>query len=433
MVKGGFFLFCYIPPWSTAETIDEHVSSFKKYSNLPITIINFADGFPKNISLIKPEGFIFHYSAFASMKKDFYDYVLDNKNAVKIAFFQDEMHNWDKRTSLINNLEIDIVYTCFEENEHYIYKKFSSIKEVHTNITGYVDQNLITKARKYFKEDNSRTIDIGYRGRQIDYFFGSGAQEKHSIAVDFENHVIKKNLNLNVDLKSKEHDRLYGSQWYEFLADSKGTLGVESGTSIVDLDGSIEKQTNQFISENPEAGFNEVHKKILERYENNIYYRSISPRIFESAAFKICMILFEGKYSGILQPGVHYIELKKDFSNINQVLSDFSRAEVRKKITENAYKDLIASDRYSYENFISNFDKNLISYLGEEKFNCDIDLVNRLIDEDLMFRKILKFLKGLVNFLVLEDNPNSTFILKLIRKILNPYKKILLNKADEYK
>jgi hypothetical protein len=304
---------------------------------------------------------------------------------------------------------------------------------VHTNITGYVDQNLKIKARKYFKEDNSRTIDIGYRGRQIDYFFGSGAQEKHSIAVDFENHVIKKNLNLNIDLKSKEHDRLYGSQWYEFLADSKGTLGVESGTSIVDLDGSIEKQTNQFISENPKASFNEVHKKILERYENNIYYRSISPRIFESAAFKICMILFEGKYSGILQPGVHYIELKKDFSNINQVLSDFSRAEVRKKITENAYKDLIASDRYSYENFISNFDKNLISYLGEEKFNCDIDLVNRLIDEDLMFRKILKFLKGLVNFLVLEDNPNSTFILKLIRKILNPYKKILLNKADEYK
>lgn len=433
MVKGGFFLFCYIPSWSSAETIEEHVSSFKEYSNLPITIINFADGFPKNISLIKPEGFIFHYSAFASMKKDFYDYVLDNKNAVKIAFFQDEMHNWDKRTSLINNLEIDIVYTCFEENEHYIYKKFSSIKEVHTNITGYVDQNLITKARKYFKEDNSRIIDIGYRGRQIDYFFGSGAQEKHSIAVDFENHVIKKNLNLNVDLKSKEHDRLYGSQWYEFLADSKGTLGVESGTSIVDLDGSIEKQTNQFISENPEAGFNEVHKKILERYENNIYYRSISPRIFESAAFKICMILFEGKYSGILQPGVHYIELKKDFSNINQVLSDFSRAEVRKKITENAYKDLIASDRYSYEKFINNFDKNLISYLGEEKFNCDVDLIMRLIDEDTMRRKILKFLKGIVYFLVLEDNPNSTFVLKLTRKIFSPFKKYLINKAEGYK
>ena len=45
-----------------------------------------------------------------------------------------------------------------------------------------------------------------------------------------------------------------------------------------------------------------------------------SPRIFEAAAFQVCLILFPGSFGQVLKPNVHFIKLEKDFSNIEEVL-----------------------------------------------------------------------------------------------------------------
>ena len=47
----------------------------------------------------------------------------------------------------------------------------------------------------------------------------------------------------------------------------------------------------------------------------------ISPRVFEAIALRTALVLFEGEYSGIIAPGVHYIPLKKNLSNLDDVLS----------------------------------------------------------------------------------------------------------------
>jgi len=69
----------------------------------------------------------------------------------------------------------------------------------------------------------------------------------------------------------------------------------------------------------------------------------MSPRVFEAAAVRSCQILFEGRYSGILEPMVHYIPLKKDFSNFEEVLRRYRDESIRRELTENAHRDLIAS------------------------------------------------------------------------------------------
>ena len=79
--------------------------------------------------------------------------------------------------------------------------------------------------------------------------------------------------------------------------------------------------------------------------EEEIPYRTISPRHLEAAAFRVCQILFEGRYAGLLEPMVHYIPLRKDFSNLDEVLDRFRDADLRAQIAENAYRDLIASRR----------------------------------------------------------------------------------------
>jgi hypothetical protein len=51
--------------------------------------------------------------------------------------------------------------------------------------------------------------------------------------------------------------------------------------------------------------------------------------------------------------------LKKDFSNWNEVVSQFSDASLRRSLTDRAYDDLIASGRYTYRQFIHQFDDDL--------------------------------------------------------------------------
>jgi hypothetical protein len=81
----------------------------------------------------------------------------------------------------------------------------------------------------------------------------------------------------------------------------------------------------------------------------------ISPKMFEAIALKTALVLFEGSYSGILKPDLHYISLKKDFSNLKQVLAKLDDISYLENITETAFKDIILSGKYNYEQFIHIF------------------------------------------------------------------------------
>jgi hypothetical protein len=173
-----------------------------------------------------------------------------------------------------------------------------------------------------------------------------------------------------MDIETDEDKRIYGPRWPKFLANCKAVLGVEAGVSVFDIDNIVRPQYAKIVKGHPDISFpkspfEKVYEKLLVPYEDNIFYRTISPRHFEAAAFRVCQILFEGKYSEILKPMEHYIPLKKDFSNFDEVIGIFQDKELRSRIIENAYTDLIASKKYSYERFIKHFDDELIEYSSE--------------------------------------------------------------------
>jgi hypothetical protein len=76
------------------------------------------------------------------------------------------------------------------------------------------------------------------------------------------------------------------------------------------------------------------------------------------------LILFEGEYSKILTPDVHFIPLKKDFSNIENVFDKIRDRAFIREMAERSYEDILRSGAYSYQAFISSFDKNLGDYMG---------------------------------------------------------------------
>ena len=129
--------------------------------------------------------------------------------------------------------------------------------------------------------------------------------------------------------------------------------------SIFDIDDQVGSSTEVYLAKHPGASFEEVEDQVLGPWEDNIYYRAISPRHFEAAAFGTCQILFEGSYSGLMEVGTHYIGLHKDFGNLDEVIATFRDDAERARIVKNARRDLIDSGLHTYEAFVSQFDAEL--------------------------------------------------------------------------
>lgn len=357
-----------LPLASFASTISEHVLAFPLYSNHDVTLLNVELGLPEKLSSIEFDVIVLHYSLFGThpfrLSDRFLDFLLAQRKTPKVAFFQDEYQYCQERFDFINKLKIDLVYSLFTpENAKRIYLENTSCTSVHYTLPGYVSETLLQKSRCFLTGKKQREIDVGYRSRTLGFFMGKGAQEKSDIGKIFIEKT--KNTGLTCDISAREEDRLYGGKWYEFLANCKFSLGVEAGVSVVDLTGEIRLKVDQFMQENPLCDFDEVHEKVLLPHENNIYYRTISPRIFEAAAFQVCLILFPGSYSNILKPNIHYIKLEKDFSNINEVLNSMKDKELVRSMVLRTYNDLITSDRYHYSKFIKSFD-NTIKYASSK-------------------------------------------------------------------
>ena len=95
-------------------------------------------------------------------------------------------------------------------------------------------------------------------------------------------------------------------------------------------------------------------------------YVAISPRHLEACATRTCQVLVEGEYDGVLVPNRHYLELKRDFSNIEEVLEAIKRDDLRDEITENAFRDIVESGRYTNRSFVDVVLRGSIPDLEEE-------------------------------------------------------------------
>ena len=171
-------------------------------------------------------------------------------------------------------------------------------------------------------------------------------------------------------------------------------------------------------------------------YENNVKLAQISPRCFEAAMLKVPMILVEGDYSGILRKNEHYIELKKDLSNIEEVCKNLSNIAYLEKISKIAYQDLISSGIYSYAKFIEKFDFELDQLaMTAAEFKTAEPYTIKEFKRDyfwsLRFR-FLRFMSLYFNRLVMGNRLGRNTIFMLwnsapvsFRRVLRPLTKII--------
>jgi hypothetical protein len=346
-----------------AATVREHIHSFKRHSRFPVVEVNTEYGFPPGLEDAEPGAVLLHYSIFGSgnyrLDERFLSWLRERRSTVKVTFFQDEFYFCQKRFAFVNDCGIDVVFThVAPKHIPDVWGRYTPGARAVFNLPGYVDDRLLTAARRFARPETARDIDVGYRGRALPPHMGAGSQEKRVIGERFRELAAGRGLRL--DIRTAEADRIYGNDWYSFLGRCHATLGVESGVSFMDLEDECHGEYLRLTEQGHEPSLEELQAGALGRWDGNMPYRTLGPRHLEAAAFRICQVLFEGEYSGAMEPMVHYIPLAKDFGNLDEVLELLEDPQRRRRIVDRAHADLIASGRYSYASFIRQVDESLV-------------------------------------------------------------------------
>lgn len=363
MKKLNILLLCNRPVKNAdASTVTDHLDSLINFSAHNLTQLSFIRQLPKCLDLSRFDVVVIHYTvAIGYMSEHYINQEAKQKirdfNGLKIVFIQDEYRAVNTVLDTLQFLKIDVLFTCVPDEEiEKVYPKqvLPNVIKVNT-LTGYVPSKLLDYQVPKIAD---RKIDVGYRTRKPPYWLGELGYEKWQISDQFQTYT--KQTQLNLDLSYDESARIYGERWIEFVASCKTMLGVESGASVFDFEGHLQQRVDEYVSEHPKATFRDVQEKFLHTYEGLIKLNQISPRCFEAAALRTVLVLFEGEYSGILVPWRHFIPLKKDFSNIDQVVSKIKDDQYLQEMADRTYAEIANNPSYSYRTFVTFFDKTVL-------------------------------------------------------------------------
>lgn len=356
----------YHLPGSNANALADHINSFQKHSQHNIFVLSSVGDLPADFNIDAFDVLVIHYSIVIIGTSYLSEWAKDriaNFKGLKVQYIQDEYREINRFQIEIDRLGIDLLFTCIPSHLwKYTYPDHILPRvTLRPTLTGYVPEHLLSLPAKPIAE---RSTDVFYRGRKVPYWIGSATMEKYEIAQEFSRRA--RDSGLVLDLASSEHERIYGEEWLRRLGDARCTLGVESAASLLDFTGGFQRKTEAYVQAHPAASFAEVEAACFPGMDNRFNTAQISPRCFEAAAMRTCMVLFEGGYSDILEPGRHYLALKKDFSNFDTVCNNIRDHRYLQDITDRAYAEVAQNRRYTYSEFVKEFEAG-VSEVMEQK------------------------------------------------------------------
>lgn len=343
-----------------ADTVIDHIEAIRRWSRYDVFVLPISGDLPDELDLQAFDGLVIHYNLVITNPNylaPLARWRISRFRGVKAVFVQDEYRFVNSTVAVMRTLGINVLFTCVPEDQvEMVYPRdaLPDLKRKVTVLTGYVPERLLSMPVLPYAD---RPIDVGYRGRRLAAWLGRLGQDKANIADRFLAAALASGL--HVDISTREQDRLYGTEWVEFVRRSKAMLGVESGASVFDFDGSIERAVRSYLAAHPYASFDELHRRFLAEVDGRIRLNQISPRCFEAAALGTLMVLYPGEYSGILRPWQHYVPLQKDHSNMGEVVDALRDRTTWERITRSAREDVALNPRYSFQAMSETVDRGL--------------------------------------------------------------------------
>lgn len=264
---------------------------------------------------------------------------LKNRKGKLLIFIGNEYCLMPEKIRFIKEVEADYIASQLtEEAANWLYSECSNSKVL------CIPHALNDKDYQPIKEQRKRCIDIGFIGDM--YGFAVGDNERTMFIEAFKNGKYGKDLNKDIRLGRKL--RLPRSQYIGFLNSIRGTVGAESGTYYLEKTDQTQKQVDIYLSKFPKATFQDIYDRFFKKYSNPKNGKAISSRHFEPIGTKTAQILLAGRYNDILKPDLHYIEVKKDFSNIDNALEKFRDKDFIEKMTQDTHEYVMENHTYSH-------------------------------------------------------------------------------------
>src|SRR6478672_10474362 len=243
----------------------------------------------------------------------------------KIALPQDEYDHAEVLDEWLLELGVTSVYSCFGSDEWAtLYPQLAGGAAFHQTLTGYIDEDAAAAVAARLVPHSQRPCDIVYRARNLPYWFGSHGQLKHLIAQAVRSRA--GDLGLRADISTRPEDTVLGAGWLDFLMSGRAVIGAESGSSVLDARGEIQRRIGRLLAEQPGLSFEEVDAQMPDGWDSYAFF-AISPRHLEAVITKTAQVLVEGRNSGVLEPGRHYIPLRRDLANLDEALERLGDVE----------------------------------------------------------------------------------------------------------
>ena len=358
----GRLLVAYSNASNFVSTTAEYLNNLSRYSKFEVSYVHVTNNAELAFDLNEFDAVFQSYCV--RLPVDGYvsrDYIdkLTAFQGVKLLAVQDEYDRTDTLRRAIQGIGYHVVLTCVPPGtlqRIYPRERFPQTEFI-TVLTGYVPENPELRG-KSARPLRDRPIVIGYRGRDIGSRYGRLAFDKLEIGRRMR--AICAERGVAHDIEWTDDKRLYGEAWYEFIGSCRANLGSESGSNVFDFDGAIEAKYRELTAaRGGEPVSYEEFRAHTDPIETRYEMAQISPRVFEAAVMRTPMILFTGGYSGLIEPDEHYIELKKDFSNIDAVLARLDDLDGLERMADRAYDRLVGSGDVSYRAFVNLIDATI--------------------------------------------------------------------------
>jgi hypothetical protein len=275
----------------------------------------------------------------------------------KIALPQDEYDHAAVLAEWLVELGVTDVYSCFgSEQRPALYPTLGHSVRLQRALTGYIDERIATALSPRIVPHSKRDFDIVYRATKLPYWFGSHGQLKHRIAEAVERRAGE--LGFETDISTRWEDTIFGERWLDFVMSGRAIIGCESGSSVLDRRGELQRRIRELLVDEPDLTFEEVDAQMPSGWNSYAFY-AISPRHLEAVVTKTAQLLVEGSYSGVLEPEQHYIPLRRDFSNLDEAVERLRDREAVEAMTERAYRDVYLEGRNTLADFAEQLQEGL--------------------------------------------------------------------------
>lgn len=297
-----------------------------------------------------------------------------NSGALKIAFPQDEYDCHKILDDWMCEWNVDVLYSVISSHWDILYPRFHKVGEIRLGYTGYIDEEIIKIAPKPFA---SRAIDVGYRARKLPPYFGRIGEIKGAIGEAFSRRA--KFFSLKTDIVVGDAGTLLGQSWLDFINNCKFTLGSNSGSSLLDPYGDIQRKVRSYILANPGADFLEVEENCFKGDDGLHAFTAISPRVFEAGLLESCQILVKGDYSHVISPWEHYIPIESDASDFTVVYEAMRDPVLVERLRKNCREALLSFDGLRAKGCAFSVIELISSYKTARNIQSSTEFVDRLV------------------------------------------------------